>query len=101
MAFLQLYKELPDVDRVLADPTGAAVPTEPAVLYALVSALVERCRAKAAPPTSFARYGMRLPDEFGMLALRDAVALDRTLVADPAVQTWIAEARVKGLFVGA
>jgi hypothetical protein len=99
--FLELYRHLPDVDAVLASPTTAPVPTDPAVLYALVGALVERCRAKAALPASFARYAMRLPDEFGMLALRDAVSLDRTLVGDAAVQTWITKAREKGLFVGA
>lgn len=99
--FLALYRELPDIDAVLADPAGAPVPKEPAVLYALVGAMVERCRVGAAPAVNFARYGMRLPDEFGVLALRDAVALDRKLVAEPAVQMWIADARAKGLFVGA
>jgi hypothetical protein len=44
---------------------------------------------------------MRLPNEFGMLALRDAITLDGTVVADPAVQQWIAETLAKGLFVGA
>jgi hypothetical protein len=86
---------------VLANPTAAPVPREPAVLYALVGAMVERCRVKQATPANFARYGMRLPDEFGVLALRDAVGLDRTLVADPAVQQWISQARGKGLFVAA
>jgi MoxR-like ATPase len=101
VAFLSLYQQLPDVDAVLSNPTAAPVPREPAVLYALVSALVERVRAKAAPVSNFARYGTRLPDEFSVLALRDAVALDRSLVADAAVQRWIADARTKGLFVGA
>jgi hypothetical protein len=100
-AFVQLYRHLPDVDVVLASPSTAPVPQEPAVLYALVGALVERCRAKKALAGNFARYGMRLPDEFGMFALRDAVALDRGLVADSAVQDWIAQARSKGFFVAA
>jgi hypothetical protein len=101
VAFLGLYRQLPDVDAVLASPTTAPVPREPAVLYALVSALVERVRAKAAPAAAFARYGMRLPDEFGVLALRDAVSVDRSLVADAGVQRWLADARAKGLFLGA
>lgn len=101
VAFLALYKQLPDVDAVLANPATAPVPKEPAVLYALVSALVERVRAKAAPASQFVRYGIRLPDEFGVLALRDAVSLDRSLVSDAAVQRWIADARSKGLFLGA
>lgn len=101
VAFLGLYRQLPDVDAVLASPATAPVPREPAVLYALVSALVERVRAKAAPAAAFARYGVRLPDEFGVLALRDAVSVDRSLVADSGVQRWLADARAKGLFLGA
>jgi hypothetical protein len=49
---------------------------------------------------NFAAYAGRLPDEFGVLALRDALAVDRTLVAHPAVGRWVAAARAKGLFVG-
>ncbi len=101
VAFLGLYRQLPDVDAVLASPATAPVPREPAVLYALVSALVERVRAKAAPAAAFAKYGVRLPDEFGVLALRDAVSVDRSLVADVGVQRWLADARAKGLFLGA
>src|SRR5437764_242324 len=44
-AFRQLYRELPDVDAALTAPDATPVPREPAVLYALVGALVEKCRA--------------------------------------------------------
>jgi MoxR-like ATPase len=47
--FVTLYRELPDVDSALAKPEAAPVPREPAVLYALVGAVVERVRAGAAP----------------------------------------------------
>src|SRR6478736_5233095 len=98
-AFRQLYRELPDVDAALTAPDCTPVPREPAVLYALVGALVERCRADGAPLAGFARYAARLPDEFAMLAFRDALAVQPELVALPAVQQWIARARAKGLFV--
>ncbi len=57
-----------DAPRVTA-PDTTAVPREPAVLYALVGALVERCRADAGPVANFVRYATRMPDEFGLLAL--------------------------------
>ena len=98
VGFLRLYRELPDLDAVLRDPDHAPVPREPAVLYALVGALVELCRADRAPLTAFVRYANRLPDEFGLLAMRDALAVNRTLVGLPAVQEWIARARHQGLF---
>ena len=52
-----------------------------------------------APLAGFARYATRLPDEFALLAFRDALAVQPKLVALPAVQQWIAKARGKGLFV--
>ena len=77
------------------------MPRDPAVLYALVGALVEVCRRQNAPVTNFVRYATRLPDEFALLALRDALAVNPRLVSLPAVQQWIAQARTKGLFLAA
>jgi len=96
--FLQLFRELPDVDACLTAPATTPVPREPAVLYALVGALVERCRQGAAPLANFVAYATRLPDEFAMLAVRDALALNPKLAALPAVQTWVRDARAKGYF---
>jgi AAA domain (dynein-related subfamily) len=101
LGFLRLYRELPDLDQVLARPDASPVPREPAVLYALVGALVERCRRAQAPLASFVTYALRLPDEFALLALRDALAVQPKLAGLPAVQQWIAMARQKGLFLAA
>jgi hypothetical protein len=101
LGFLRLYRELPDLDAVLTGPDHAPVPREPAVLYALVGALVERCRQAQAPLSAFVTYALRLPDEFALLALRDALAVQPRLASVPAVQQWIGRARQKGLFVGA
>ncbi|HVK08995.1 MAG TPA: MoxR family ATPase [Gemmataceae bacterium] len=99
LGFLRLYRELPDLDQLLARPDQAPVPREPAVLYALVGALVEKCRPPGAGLAGFAAYAPRLPDEFALLALRDALAVNAKLAALPAVQQWIARARAKGLFL--
>jgi MoxR-like ATPase len=99
LGFLRLYRELPDLDQVLARPDAAPVPREPAVLYALVGAMVERCRAQQAPLANFVKYALRLPEEFTVLALRDALAVNAKLVGLPAVQQWITQARSRGLFV--
>lgn len=101
LGFVRLYRELPDLDAVLRDPDHAPVPREPAVLYALVRALVELCRSDRAPLSEFVRYASRLPDEFGLLAMRDALAVNRKLVSLPTVQQWIARARQHGLFPAA
>ena len=82
-------------------PDTTPVQREPAVLYALVGALAEVCRRDAAPLTAFVKYATRLPDEFAMLALRDALTIQPKLVWLPTVQQWIAAARGKGLFLAA
>ena len=99
--FLRLYRELPDIEAALAHPETAPVPQQPAVLYALVGALVEVCRRDGAPLAAFVRYATRLPDEFALLALRDALAIRPALAALPAVQEWIARARGQGYFLAA
>ncbi len=98
VGFARMYKELPDLDQVLAQPATTPVPREPAVLYALVGALVERCRnGDQALLGNFVQYATRLPDEFGVLSMRDALAINPRLIALPAAQSWLARARQRGL----
>jgi len=99
LGFLRLYRELPDLDQVLAKPDTSPVPREPAILYALVGALVERCRSTTTSLGNFVSYAMRLPDEFTLLALRDSLAIQPKLAGLASVQKWIGHARAKGLFV--
>lgn len=81
-AFLRLYRELPNIDGILADPDAAAIPTQPATLYAVVTALGMRTTQKAFP--RIARYAERLTGaahgEFAALLLRDAVRKDRSVM---------------------
>jgi hypothetical protein len=98
VGFARLCQQLPDLDHVLTQPASTPVPREPAVLYALVGALVERCRgADPALLGGFVTYVARLPDEFGVLAMRDALALNARLIALPQAQAWLARARQRGL----
>jgi hypothetical protein len=101
VAFARIYRDLPDPDQVLAAPATAAVPREPAVLYALCGALVERCRS-ASPKVlaAFVTYVGRMPDEFGVLAMRDALAVAPKLLTLPEAQAWLTRARQRGLFAG-
>jgi hypothetical protein len=100
VGFVRICKDLPDLDQVLRQPTTTTVPQQPAVLYALVGALVEKCRqADQATLSAFVQYGTRLPDEFGVLAMRDVLAINPKLISLPAAQTWLTKARQRGLFV--
>lgn len=97
-AFVALYQQMPDLDQCLKNPTTTPIPKEPAILFSLIGALVEKCKQQRSLTGNFAKLGMRLPDEYGVLALRDALSLDKTLVADKAVDQWVRHARSKGLF---
>lgn len=72
VGFLQMFRNLPvNPDEILLDPNGAEVPKEPSHLYAISTALAFRGTAE-----NFGRiltYAKRMPQEFAVLTIRDAV----------------------------
>lgn len=70
VGFLKIYRKLPSVDSILLNPTGLAVPTDPATLYALCGSLAHRSTVD-----NFGRvvqFVSRIPSEFQVLFVRDA-----------------------------
>jgi len=88
--FRQIYKQLPAVEDILADPKNATVPTEPQVQYALCGALSEAAR-KATPKIlgGLVTYADRLPKEFSVLLMRDAVSVNPAILAVPEAKAWL------------
>ncbi|WP_077073461.1 AAA family ATPase [Mailhella massiliensis] len=86
MGFLSVWRDLPSVDEVLAVPQEAKVPTEPAALYAVSEALARRLTP--AGMEKAAVYLERLPVEFGVLCLRQAVCREPALVETPSFARW-------------
>ena len=86
MGFLGVWRELPTVDEILDAPDSAPVPGEPAALYALCEALGLR----ASPDTigALTAYAQRLPAEFSVQLMRDAVCRDAGLVYSEAFSRW-------------
>jgi len=69
-AFLRMFRELPNIDSILLNPTQEPVPENAAAQYAVASAL-----ARCAFDTNFDRISLylnRLPTEFRVLCVRDA-----------------------------
>lgn len=69
-AFLQMFRQLPNIDAILLNPLQEPVPDNAAAQYAVASAL-----ARCATDTNFDRvclYLNRLPTEFRVLCVRDA-----------------------------
>jgi len=85
-AFLRLYKELPNIDQIMLNPSTVPIPDQPATLYAVASALARR-----ASVTNFSRiiqYIDRMPEEYSVLCIKDATQRDSTLTATPEYTKW-------------
>ena len=84
--FSRMFRQLPDPDGVISHPSTATVPEEPATLYALCEALANKAGEDTAE--SIITYASRLPSEFGVLLVRDAVKNHRGVVESPAFSHW-------------
>jgi len=86
LAFLKIYRNLPDPDAILLNPDKMPVPNDPATLYALCGALAHRTT-----PVNFDRvmaYIARIPSEFGVLFVRDALARCPELAKSKSFIAW-------------
>lgn len=86
IAFLKIYRNLPSPDVILMDPSNAKVPEDPATLYAVCGSLSQKSSDQ-----NFGRvieYANRLPDEFSVLLVRDAVKRDNQLSLTRAFIGW-------------
>jgi hypothetical protein len=88
MGFVSVFKSAPPVSAILANPAGAAVPSEPGVQYAVSLAL-----ARAATPTNFdsvLTYVQRMGSEFEIVTATDAVRRNPDLTCTSAFISWAA-----------
>jgi len=88
-AFIRIWRDLPNIDGVLLNPTTAPVPTEPSVLYALVGALSRKGSESTAQ--RLADYGARLPKEFETMLIRDTARRSTEFQHSTAFTRWTIE----------
>lgn len=86
MGFLQVWRDLPVVEDVLCNPDTAPVPTEPTSLYAICEALGAKASLENAE--ALVQYARRLPAEFGVLLMREAVCHDEKIVQSESFTAW-------------
>lgn len=87
-AFYRLFRSLPSIPAILADPSGAAVPSDLSGFYAVTTAL-----ARAATKANFAAvqtYYRRLPQEFSVMGTVDAIKRDPGLKETGSFIAWAA-----------
>lgn len=84
--FRRIYSQLPNIDALLLDPAKAEVPSDPAVRFAITGAL-----ARKATKDNFDRvcaYIARLPKEFSVMTVKDAIKLEPTITHSRAFVEW-------------
>lgn len=87
--FVRTWESMPNIDNILADPAGAEVPRDPAVIYAVCAAL--SFRATPANFDAVVDYAMRLPREFTVSAIKPAVRKTPTLANTKAFNKFAAD----------
>ena len=101
LAFLRVYRELPDLDALLLDPEHAEVPNEPSALYAVATGLVSRVTDTTLG--SALRYAERMvgagQGEFAVLLARD-ILRNMPSVAKSAAWTKAMSGDIGKLIVG-
>lgn len=86
LAFLKIWRTLPNPDVVLMQPDKAAIPRDPATLYAITTAI-----SRKATDNNIDRvvtYANRLPDEFSALLINDALMRQPSLANTRAYIEW-------------
>jgi hypothetical protein len=88
MGFLQLFDVAPDIDKLIAKPDEAEVPTDPAIMFAVSSAISSRMTKSNAG--NCLKYLTRLPQkEFVAFAMKDAFSRDKSIASVDSVRKWI------------
>lgn len=84
--FCRMYRRLPDPEFIIRSPDIAPIPEDPATTYALC----ESVAAKTTPETyaSIMTFAKRLPVEFAVLLVRNAVKKDRDIVGCKGFSSW-------------
>ena len=90
LGFVRIFRELVPPDMILLDPDNVAIPTsKPAVMYAMCLALARK--ATENNMERVLRYANRLPAEFNVLLVRDAIRNNAAVTTTKAFMDWAAK----------
>lgn len=87
LGFTRIFHELPTIQQLLAAPETVAVPSEPSTLWALTGALANHLEADNAD--KLMKFIARLPIEYQVVSLREAIRRKPALNATKAIQQWV------------
>lgn len=86
IAFLDIYKLLPSIDRIILDPDKVEIPKEPSQLFAISTALATR--VKDINATNIFAYLNRMPVEFQVISVKDMLNRNSEVSSFDAFVQW-------------
>jgi len=89
LSYVKVYEKLPDVVAIYKGVYPSIDKSEPALLYALVSAMVELYRGGAEASKHLFGFAQILPTEFGVMLIKDAIVKDASIAECTEFDEWI------------
>ena len=89
IAFREIANKLPDIDQLIKDPSLYKKDDNPALLYALSTAVATR--AEDALMENIMKLNKKLPVEFQVILIKGCLAKDRQLKSHNDVRKWIVD----------
>jgi hypothetical protein len=89
-SYVKVYEELPDIAAIYSGHYPE-IKNQPALLYALVSALVEYFDGSDLHKEHLFAFSETLPTEFGVMLIKDVIVKDESLAAYSAFDAWLAK----------
>jgi len=89
LSYVKVYEKLPDVAAILRGNYPTVERNEPALLYALVAALVELYDGSEEHTAHLFGFSELLPTEFGVMLIKDAVVKDAAIAESPHFDAWV------------
>ncbi len=89
IGFMKIWQELPDAKEVLANPQMIDVPTDPAILYAICETVGRAVTLETAE--ALLLFAHRLPTEFSILLVREAVRHCKEMAVMESFGRWAAD----------
>lgn len=88
ISYIKVYEELPDVQAIYSG-VYPEISKEPALLYALVSALVEYFDRSAGHVPHLFAFVEQLPVEFNVMLIKDIIVKDESIAEEEAFEEWL------------
>lgn len=86
--YTKIYKKLPTIQQLLSNPDSVTIPNDPGVIYALsgmITANIDKSTVDVLMQTV-----NKLPTEFQVITLQNAIVMDTSLCSVPSVRKWTA-----------